>query len=177
MKSLIWAFLVVGILLTPRLVMAQQNGNQPYHAEAGPYQIEVLANPSSLSLGTVQYVITVLNSQSNQPVADARVLVRARQLEGEDGWATALNTPAAPARYTAQVELGRPGTWEMSVDVSSPLGRVEIGVPSQRVPEPRQTRAGSLVFMGVFVVLIAGGGYLTWTIRRAQQKREAADAS
>ena len=170
--------LIVTALLSPSAVLAQQPEGQPYHVDAGPYQIDVQAIASNLSLGTVEYLIIVNDSQSSQPVSDARVLVRARHIDtGEEGWANALNTPLSPAEYTAQVKLDGPGVWAMSVDVSSALGRVEVDVPPQTVPVPRQSRAGSLVFIGVFVVLIAGGTYLTWTIRRTQRKREAANAS
>jgi hypothetical protein len=65
----------------------------------------------------------------------------------------------------------------VSVDVTSPLGRVEVEAPSQQVPEPSQSRAGGLVFAGITVVLILGSVYLVWSIRRAQQKREAINAN
>ena len=156
---------------------AAQQGDAPFHVDAGPYSIDVLANASNLSLGSVTYTITVLNAQDGQPVPDAVVLVRAQQAQGgEEGWANALNSPGVPSQYTARMELGGPGRWEMSVDVSSSLGRVEVEVPAQTVPSPRQSRAGSLVFIGVFLAILMGAGYLVWTIRRAQRKREAADA-
>jgi hypothetical protein len=169
--------LILSALLSPSTALAQQTGGQPYHVEAGPYQIDVVASASNLSVGTVQYLVRVFDSQTGEPVPDARVLIRARHIDsGEAGWANALNTPVSPAEYTARIELGGPGVWAMSVDVSSALGRVEVDVPPQTVPVPRQSTAGGLVFVGVFIVLIAGGSYLTWTIRRTQQRREVSNA-
>jgi hypothetical protein len=176
--SLALVFLLVIASLSPSLALAQGSGAEPYQVSAGPYRIDVIANPSNLSLGSVRYTVMVFNARDARPVSNAQVVVRARhQEEGVEGWATALNTPVAPERYQAQIELDRPGTWLMSIDVTSPLGRVEVEVPSQQVPVPRQSRAGDLVFIGIFGVLVLGGGYLVWSIRRVQQKREATNAS
>jgi hypothetical protein len=170
--------LILSALLSPSTALAQQAGGQPHHVEAGPYQLDVVASASNLSLGSVQYLVRVYESQTGRPVSNARVLIRARHVDsGEAGWANALNTPVSPAEYAARIELGGPGVWAMSVDVSSALGRVEVEVPPQTVPVPRQSRAGGLVFVGVFVVLIAGGAYLAWTVRRTQQRREVSNAS
>lgn len=169
--------LVLALISPPQAARAQGSGEGPYHIEAGPFQLEVLAIPSNLSLGTVQYMIRVLDARNQEPVTDARVRINGRHASSDQvGWARALNTPQAPGEYSARIELDGPGVWEMSVDVSSDLGRVEVGVPSQTVPEPRQSGAGTLVFLGVFAVLILGGGYLVWSIRRAQRKREAHNA-
>jgi hypothetical protein len=169
--------LILSVLLSSSAALAQQTEAQPYHVEAGPYQIDVVASASNLSLGSVQYLVRVYDAQTGQPMYDARVLIRARHIDiDEEGWANALNTPVSPAEYTARVELDSPGVWAISVDVSSDLGRVEVEVPPQTVPAPSQSTAGGLVFIGVFVVLIAGGAYLTWTIRRTQQRREVSSA-
>lgn len=177
MRNFTVLVLIVSAFVFPSTALAQQTEGQPYHVDAGPYQIDVAATPSNLAIGTVEYVVSVVDSQSGQPVPDARVLIRARHIDtGEEGWANALNTPMSPAEYTAQVQLNGPGVWAMSVDVSSALGRVEVDVPPQTVPVPRQTKAGGLVFVGVTILLIVGVAYLTWTIRRNQKRREAANA-
>jgi hypothetical protein len=175
--SLFLTFLLANVWLMSSPVQAQQSGVEPYQVIAGPYRIEVIANQSSLSLGSVRYTVAVLNAENSRPVSDAQVVIRARHQEsGTEGWATALNSPVTPERYQAQIELNQPGSWLVSVDVTSPLGRVEVEAPSQQVPEPSQSRAGGLVFAGITVVLILGSVYLVWSIRRAQQKREAINA-
>jgi hypothetical protein len=173
MKSLPWILLVLAAL-APSYIQAQQTGARPYYIEAGGIHIGVLSKPSGLSLGTVDYIVTLNDPETTEPIPDARVLIRSVKAEGDGqrGWANALNTPDNPDRYTARVELPDPGVWRMSVDISSPSGRVEIEAPSQIVPQPRKSVAGGLVFVGVFTALGLGVFYAVWTIRRSQQRRE-----
>lgn len=46
--------------------------------------------------------------------------------------------------------------------------------PPVVVPGSRNFSAGTLVFAGVFLVLILAWGYLRWSIRRQQRKRSDA---
>ncbi len=156
-------------------VEAQQSGARPYRAIAGPFLIGVYSNASKLSLGTVDYVVTVNEPVTEAPIGDARVRIKSVAAEsGEEGWALALNTPDKPDHYTARVELKDAGVWKMSVEVSSDRGKVEIGTASQVVPKPRLSAAGGFVFIGVFIVLVLGLLYAVWTIRKAQRARDAA---
>jgi hypothetical protein len=179
LKALPWIFLVLAAALTPDFSEAQQTGARPYYVEAGGFHIGVLSKPSGLSLGTIDYIITLNDPQTARPISDARVLIRAAKAEedGQEGWANALNTPGSPDHYTARVELEGPGVWKMSVEISSPTGHVQVEAPSQIVPLPRKTQAGGLVFIGVFVALGLGVLYAVWTIRRGQKRREAAGES
>ena len=173
--------IIVAVLLAasgffPGLGLAQGGDPEPYTVQAGPYRLAIVTDPSRLSLGSVQLNITVQSSESAGPVPDAKVVIRARhQTDGIEGWANALNTPSAPESYQARMELEGPGTWLMSIDVASSLGRVEVEIASVTVPVPRKTTSGALVFVGVLVVLLLGAGYMTWTIRRSQRQRQAAD--
>lgn len=175
--------IIVAVLLAasgffPALGSAQGGSAEPYTVAAGPYRLAIVTDPSSLSLGSVRLKITVLSSEHAGPVPDAKVVIRSRhQTDGTVGWANALNTPSAPESYQARIELEGPGTWLLSIDVASSLGRVEVEIPSVTVPEPRRTTSGGLVFVGVLVVLLSGAGYVTWTIRRSQRQRQAADES
>ena len=173
---IIAAVLLAASGLFPTLGSAQGGSPEPYTVEAGPYRLAIVTDPSRLSLGSVRLKISVLSSQHTDPVPDAKVVIRARhQTDGIEGWANALNTPSTPESYQARVELEGPGTWLLSIDVASSLGRVEVEIPSVTVPEPRKTTSGALVFVGVLVVLLLGAGYVTWTIRRSQRRRQAAD--
>ena len=76
---------------------AQQTGARPYRVEAGPFKIVVFSQPSNLSLGTIDYVITLAEPVTARPMADARVLIKAVPAEGgQQGVAIALNTPTNP---------------------------------------------------------------------------------
>lgn len=181
-KALPWillGMLVLTAVLTPGFSEAQQTGARPYYVEAGGFHIGILSKPSGLSLGTIDYIITLNDPQTTEPISDARVLIRAVKAEGEsqEGWANALNTPGSPDFYTARVELEGPGVWNMSVEISSPAGHVQVAAPSQVVPLPRKTIAGGLVFAGVFAALALGLLYVIWTIRRSQKRRETARES
>ncbi len=95
-------------------------------------------------------------------------------MEDTAGWAVALHQPSNPGTYEATVQLDARGTWHSSVEVFSSLGRVEVEVPPLTIPEPRQTRSGSLVFLGVFLAILLGVSYLVWSSRKAIKAREAA---
>ena len=158
--------LAVGMLF-PTPVLAQQGNEQQITETAGPYEIGVTAIPSTLSLGRVRFIITVLEAVSRQPVPDAEVLIRTRK-EGEvtGGWALALSNPEVPERYLATVNMDDPGTWTVQVEVSSALGHALVEVPPVEILTARRLTAGSFIFLGVFLVLILGGVYLWWSVRR-----------
>ena len=159
----------------PGAVLAQEDPAQEFQVQAGAYRITVIADPSRLSLGTVLYTVTVVNSENGQPVSDALVTINTRsQVEDIPGWAAALHRPSNPGTYEATLQLEAGGTWRSSVEVSSSLGRVEVEVPLLTIPEPRQTRSGSLVFFGVFLAILLGVVYLIWSSRKAIKAREAA---
>ncbi len=166
-------FVLLGGL--PGAALAQEDSAQEFQVQAGAYRITVLADPSRLSLGTVLYTITVVNSENAQPVSDAQVTINTRyEVEDIVGWAAALNRPSNPGIYEATVQLDGAGIWHSSVEVSSSLGRVEVEVPPITIPLPRQTRSGSLVFLGVFLAILVGVAYLVWSSRKAIKAREAA---
>ncbi len=71
------------------------------------------------------------------------------------------------------MQLDGPGVWRTSVDVSSPLGRVEVETPSVTVPESRKSKSGSLVFIGAFLAILLGTAYVIWSSRKALRAREA----
>ncbi len=143
----------------------------------GGYDLTVAGEASTLSLGTARFSVTVLDAATGQPISDARVTIRTEHSEvGEAGWATALNLPERPEIYRARMTLEYPGSWDVSVDIDGPLGRVEAEVGSVSIPVPRQYFVGTLVFAGVTLILLGGAAYMILCIRRAQRRRESANA-
>lgn len=144
----------------------------------GGYKLCVEAEASKLSLGAASVSVAVLNAVTEGPVYDARVVIHNRHhSSGEEGWATALPVPERPEIYrVARMKLDYPGPWNLRVEVDGPLGRVETDVGTVTIPEPRQYWVGSLVFAGMSVFLSCGVAYVVWSIRRAQKRREAANA-
>ena len=164
-------FLIAGV---PTGASAQEAKPQEFQVQAGGYRITVIADPSRLSLGTVLYSITVVNSEDARPVSDAQVIINAtHEADGSSGWAAALNQPSNPGTYEATVQLEGAGTWLTSVDVSSPLGRVQVETPPVTIPQPRETLSGSLVFVGAFLAILLGAAYVIWSSRKAIEAREA----
>jgi hypothetical protein len=165
---------LVALLASLGTARAQQTQEVTDQVEIGPYSITVVGGASQIALGSAQYAVTPRSAADGQPVTNARVVIHTRhQEEGVSGWATALNTPETPDLYRVRLELDRPGTWDVSVEVSSPLGQVEAGITPLVIPEARQYGSGSLVFLGVTAVLLGGLVYVLWSIRRAQRQRSA----
>ncbi len=159
----------------PGAALAQEDNSKEFQVQAGAYLITVIADPSRLSLGTVLYTITVVESENAQPVSDARVTINtSNDVKDVAGWAVALHQPSNPGTYKATVQLEGAGIWHTSVEVSSSLGRVEVDVPPLTIPKPRQTRSGSLVFFGAFLAILSGVAYLVWSSRKAIKARDGA---
>ena len=176
--GLLFGLLSVLLWGLPGAVLAQEDSLKEFQVQAGAYRITVIADPSRHALGTVLYTITVVNSDNGQPVSDAEVTINfRREAEGTGGPAFALNEPSAPSIYKATVQLESADIWHTSVEVDSPLGRVEVETPAVTIPEPRQTRSGSLVFIGAFLAILSGVAYLVWSSRKAIKAREAASES
>ena len=167
--------LLINLALAPWTLgtaQAQQAAEVTDHLEIGPYQITVVGGASGIALGSAQYAVTLRSAAAGQPVTNAQVLLRTHHpVDGISGWATALNTPEAPGVYRARLELDRPGQWEVNVEVSSPLGQVAAEITPLVIPQAKQYGSGSLVFVGVTVVLLSGLGYVLWSIHRVQRQR------
>ena len=168
---------VLGTVLGPDLVSAQSERPVVVHYLTGPYEIGVLTQRSDLSVGRAVFTITVQDAEGGEPVGDARVVIRtSHQVEGTEGWASAFNSPNAPETYYAQVYLEEPGIWDVLIEIESPLGSSITSVGSLHIPNARTYSSGSYVFIGVFAVLLLGGGYLWWNTSRNQRRRAVAEA-
>lgn len=168
---------VLGLHEVPGQAAAQDERPVVVEYLAGPYKVGVLTQRSNLAVGRAVFTIFVRDAQGGAPVADARVIVRTHhQVEGTEGWSSAFNSPSAPEAYRAQVNLEDPGIWDAVIEIESPLGGGIISVGSLHVPNARSYTSGSYVFVGVFAVLLLGGGYLWWTINRNQRRRIIAES-
>ena len=156
----------------------EQNGVQRFQQIVGPYDIKVALVQSSLSLGTTLAAIYVLEESTGQPVPDARVLLRTKhEDEDAEGRASAHNTPQEPERYDAQMTLDAPGSWLVTVEVASALGAVAVEVPPLTVEKARQISGGTFVYIGVFLVIIAGAAFLWWNTQRQRRRGGPMDRS
>ena len=176
-RVIILAALALGAA-APSTALAQEPLPEPYRETAGPYHISILAAPSTLSIGEVTFVVTVADAATGQPVPDAHVVVRVEHdLVCQKGcWGLAVHTTNVTEEFQAVMNLDHAGEWRVSTEVSSPLGMATVKAPPVQIARPLRSTSGSLVFVGMTVVIILGGIYVTWTIRRAQRRRGAANA-
>ena len=178
MASVIIVIALALIAVAPTTALAQESLPEPFRQTAGPYDIGVLAAPSTLSIGEVTFVVTVADAATGQPVPDAHVVVRVEHdLTCQKGcWGLAVHTTNVTEEFQAVMNLDHAGEWRVSTEVNSPLGAATVEAPPVQIARPRRSTSGSLVFVGMTVVIILGGIYVTWTIRRAQRRRGAANA-
>jgi hypothetical protein len=177
--SLLGCIIVLAALalasVSPATAQAQEPLPEPHRETAGPYEISVLAAPSTLSIGEVTFVVTVVAAETREPVPDANVVVRVEHdLVCQEGcWGLAVHTTDVYEEYQAVMNLDHAGQWDVSVEVESPLGQATVQAPPVQIARPLRSTSGSLVFVGMTVVIVLGALYVTWTIRKAQKRRAA----
>ena len=155
----------------PLVAQSEEFGVQRFRQIVGPYNIRVALVQSSLSLGVTLVAVYVVEEATGQAIPDVRVLLRTRHEDAEtQGIATAHNTPQEPERYDAQMTLDAPGDWVVTIEVASDLGTVAVEVPALTVDATRRISGGTFVFIGVFVVIIAGAAYLWWSTQRRSRR-------
>ncbi len=120
-------------------------------------------------------------------MTDARVTLLARgeerkgvlaRIAGEadtDFEVVAVNSPENPTIYRANLKFEEAGNWALSIRVESPTsGSGGFETPIVILPQPIEPGGqGVWVFLGVFVVLMGGGIYIAWSIRKAQSAQRA----
>jgi len=170
--------LVAGLVGLPSPANAQDVPTSQFQTTAGDYYIGVEEFAASLSVGTVQFLVTLRDEDTGQGIDDALVRVRVKHdRSGQETSATAVNSPNTPERYRARVSLKASGTWRVWVEVDGRLGRVAVEVAPLDVPGLRRYSSGTLVFMVVFMVLILGAVYVWWSSQKALKKRKSDSGS
>ena len=156
-------------------VAAQDEEERGVNVVAGPHAVRVVIVNSNLAAGFVKMVVFVTNVETGEAVPDARVAIIAKNEEEDfEGWATALNSPSMPERFDVRMNLNSTGEWVISVDVSSSLGQGGATALTLEVPSFNRYTSGSLVFFGVFAVMMLGIAYLFWSTRRGNRRRREA---
>ncbi len=139
---------------------------------AGPHGVRVFVINSNLAAGFLQMALFITDANTGETVSDARVVLKANNEDQEyEGWATALNSPAMPRRYDVRMNLGSTGEWTIDVDVSSSLGQGGTRALTVEVPSLKRYTDGSLVFFGIFAVMMLGIAYLFWSTKRQNRLR------
>jgi hypothetical protein len=167
------ALALVLLLIVPlSSAAAQDEDERGVDVVAGPHAVRVVLVNSNLAAGFVKMVLFVTNAETGEPVPDASVVIRSNNEEDDlEGWAIALNSPNMPERYDVRMNLDSTGEWLISVDVSSSLGQGGATAMTLEVPSFNRNTQGSLVFFGVFAVVMLGVAYLIWSTRRNNRRR------
>lgn len=127
--ALRWAMAPGGLLMAivlPALVTAHGGGVPVIAAEpAGPYRLFAWVDPAPLAVGVVHLTVAVTKpvGEREQPVTGARVDATFAHTGGASLAGTAKEAASGqPGYYEADVEIGEPGEWQVTVQVEGAEG-------------------------------------------------------
>jgi hypothetical protein len=104
----------------------------------GAYQIAVFTAPTPLSAGPVDVSVLVQNADTQEPISEVEIAIKATQ-RGEHG--AAITHPATIEAATNKLfhaaifDLPEAGWWELDVSINGPLGATQASVDLE-VAEP-----------------------------------------
>jgi hypothetical protein len=137
---------------------------------AGPYVLSVSVNPANPTVGSAQLVVGVCDGDTLTPVENATVELTPTSPDGKRGAVIrAMSRNQSTEEYGADVTIKQPGAWRYQVSVRNPDGQAELETTLQVLPAPGYDEGSSVVFFLVNGVLLAGGTYVVWQIRRARK--------
>ena len=175
---------IMALLLIAPLSSVAAQQEEPIGADrgvnviAGPHAVRVVVINSNLAAGFLQMALFITDSNTRETVSDARVILKANNDgQGYEGWGTAHNSPANPQRYDARMNLGSTGEWTIDVDVKSSLGQGATNALTLEVPALNRYTDGSLVFFGIFAVMMLGVIYIICSVKRDNRRRRLAEES
>lgn len=146
-----------------------------FEGSDGPFTVTVGLQPAEPKVGSVHITVIPVYTDTSEPVEGAHVEILTTGPEGEDVYHVfAINTPEEPQYYDANLLIERTGTWTMEVTVSREGEGVGVFELTLEVSEdqPNAGRLGTALWAGVVAVLIGGGAYMTFMIRRSQRLRD-----
>ena len=148
-----------------------------FSTEAGPFNVAVSLVPPAPQVGFINVALKPSLTATGEAVTDARVLLVAEEEPGSPVFeVVAVNTPDSPRVYRANMKFEEAGNWVLHVQLDSPShGQADFRAPIVVLPTPIEPGAeGGWVFLGVFIVLLAGALYAVRSIRKAQASQPQA---
>ena len=150
---------------------------------AGDFEVAVRWLPPAPQVGFVNVALKPTLAATGESVTDARILIVAERslvINGEsvtepDFEVVAVNNPESPTVYRANMKFEEAGNWILHIQIDSPTaGQADFRAPIVTLPPPIEPgMEGGWVFLGIFIVLLAGSAYLVISSRRARAAREA----
>ena len=166
--------LALSALLQVAHAFAHGNVLEIVRERAGPYEVVVAILPERPAVGKVHFSITPMDASSGVLVTDADVVLVANNATGEPIYQSrAVNLPHTPHFYDANIKFESPGTWTMVISLENEsVGDARLSF-SLEIEEQAiiPARAGAVVFLGVFAVLVGGAVYVWQSARRASRRR------
>ena len=149
----------------------------------GDFEVAVRWLPPAPQVGIVNIAVKPAIAATGESVKDARILIVAEHslvVNGEnviepDFEVVAVNNPEEPTVYRANMKFEEAGNWVLHIQIDSPTaGQADFHAPIVTLPAPIEPgMEGGWVFLGIFIVLLAGSAYLIFSSRRAQAARGA----
>ena len=152
---------------------AHGDAREIFRGREGNYDIIVGVQPEQPAVGVVHFSITPLDASTGLPATKARVRIVTNNPNGKPAFrARALNTPATPQYYDANITLDLPGVWTLTVDVESDdLGAAAVTVPFEVAAQGvTPSLSGGIVFVVLSAVLVAGGVYVWYSTSRRRRR-------
>ncbi|MFL2759506.1 MAG: FixH family protein [Dehalococcoidia bacterium] len=174
------AFNVVTILTAVFIIQwssseqLEAHGNMKYihHSVAGEYDLKVSLIPHQPITGSVHFHVEPTLVSNQEPVETAIITVVIRQ--GEEAFQSrAVNSPASPKIYDANLTFETPGEWEVEVKISTKPDAEDKTKFQLNVLDAGSatSNAAGIFFLFVFLVLIIGSTTLYFRYGRKAKTR------
>ena len=171
------AVLVLSALSPPGSAIANGAATEVFRGRQAGYEMALGVLPDPPKLGHVHFSVTLADAETSVAIDDAEVTIVAHDEAGEPTYqARALNTPQEPLFYEANITFKAWGSYGLEVSVDSPgLGPTVFSVPLEIEPQSiAAAPEGSLVFLGLFLVLVGGAVYVWYSARRQRRRSQSA---
>ncbi len=166
-RAIFASLIVLGAVLVVPTAHAQTDEGSPpqvaslriFRKTEGPYDVAIRVQPLLAIVGSIHFVITVLDPETASPVDGATVTIVAENPDGEPGPEfRAMNTPDVPEDYHVDLTVLFSGVWQLSVGIHKEgLGAATFQAAFLvEEPPPPPGQAGSVLWLIVFAALVGG---------------------
>ena len=137
------------------------------NAKVGPYELRVGILPGSPKVGNLHLSILVKNAETGATINRATVMVMATGPTGATDVSPmqATNTPQSPQFYDVNIPLDTVGSWVLTVDTDSSLGKASLDLSLE------VTESGGLNVVWILAGVVAILAVTFWAWGRIHSRR------